>query len=136
LKATSPSLNRGRTFLEALRDKYIESTHDEGIESITLGSSDGAIEVEAVNMNKVRSKFAQLEELKEVGMENHMISSAGRPGEIASTCPSKWLFRYQSLMPKPPDIRRLDLSQNLLSSWEDVVAIVTQLTHLESLTLK
>jgi hypothetical protein len=95
-------LNQGRTFLEALRDKYIESTHNEGIESITLGSSDGAIEVEAVDMNKVRRKFARLEELKEVGLENYTISSAGRPGEIATTCPSKWfwtLFRYQSMMP-------------------------------------
>lgn len=91
LKATAPSLQRGRTFLEALREKYIESTHDDGVESIILGSSDGAIEVEAVNMNKVRGKFARLETLKEVGLESYMINSAGNPGEVAATCPSACL---------------------------------------------
>lgn len=81
---------RGRSFVSALREKYIEVKHDgQAIESITLGSSDGAIEVEAVNMNKVRNKFARLDILKEVGLENYMIGIAGNNGEISQTCPSK-----------------------------------------------
>jgi dynactin complex subunit len=95
LRSSAPSLVRGRTFIAALRDKYIEEKHDEsGIESITLGSSDGAIAVEAVNMNKVRNKFARLDTLKEVGLENYMISRAGSPGEISQTSPSKFYPLY------------------------------------------
>ncbi|KIM33221.1 hypothetical protein M408DRAFT_61276 [Serendipita vermifera MAFF 305830] len=120
LRSNAPSLKLGRTFVEALKDKYIEDAHDESVmESILLGSSNG-IEVEAVNMNKVRGKFARLDTLKEVGMEGYLISSAGPPGEIQKTSPA---------------IRRLELSRNLLSDWNDVVEIVQQLPVLESLTL-
>jgi hypothetical protein len=82
-------LKLGRTFVEALREKYVEEAHDDSsMECIVLGSSDGVIEVEAVNMNKVRGKFARLDTLKEVGMEGYLIKSAGPPGEIAATSPS------------------------------------------------
>ncbi|PVF92732.1 RNI-like protein [Serendipita vermifera] len=121
LRTTAPSLQLGRSFVDALRDKYIEATHgSDTIESIILGSSDGAIEVEAVNMDKVRGKFAKLESLREVGLEDYLIKTAGKRGEIASTS---------------PNIRRLDLSRNLLSSWEEVIQISGELKHLESLTL-
>lgn len=89
LRSNAPSLRLGRTFVEALRDKYIDEAHDDSVpENILLGSSNG-IEVEAVNMNKVRGKFARLDTLKEVGMEGHMISKAGPPGQIRNTCPGK-----------------------------------------------
>lgn len=67
----------------------MDSDHTGATESIILGSSDGAIEVEAVNMNKVRGKFARLDTLKEVGLENYMIKSSGKKGDIAAICPSK-----------------------------------------------
>ena len=89
LRSDAHSLKLGRTFVEALRDKYIEENHDDSsVERIVLGSSDGTIEVEAINMNKVRGKFARLDSLKEVGMEGYLIKNAGLPGEIAATCPS------------------------------------------------
>ena len=89
LRSNAQALKLGRTFVEALRDKYIEEAHDDStMERIILGSSDGVIEVEAVNMNKVRGKFARLDTLKEVGMEGYLIKNAGPPGEIATTCPS------------------------------------------------
>lgn len=34
------------------------------------------------------------------------------------------------------DIRSIDLSKNLLSSWDDVIAIADQLKHLEVLNLR
>jgi tubulin-specific chaperone E len=89
LRSNAQALKLGRTFIEALRDKYIERAHDDStMERITLGSSDGAIEVEAVNMNKVRGKFARLDTLKEVGLEGYFIKNAGPPGEIAAASPS------------------------------------------------
>lgn len=119
LRATAPSLHLGRTFTEALRDKYIEERYDDSkVESVVLGSSDGAIEVEAVNLNKVRSKFAQLSKLKEVGLENYMIGKAG-----------------DDIQPVCPNIKRLDLSRNLFSDWNEIVRLSEQLPHLESLTL-
>ncbi|KAG8856907.1 hypothetical protein FRB91_012014 [Serendipita sp. 411] len=121
LRPSAPSLHFGRTFIAALREKYLEDLHATSIkEAIVLGSSDGAIEVEAVDMNKVRNKFAQLEKLKEVGLENYMISKAGPAGEIKAVC---------------PNIRRLDLSRNLFASWSEIIEIVEQIHALESLTL-
>ncbi|KAG8800092.1 hypothetical protein FRC16_003748 [Serendipita sp. 398] len=121
LRPSAPSLHFGRTFIAALREKYLEDLHATSTkEAIVLGSSDGAIEVEAVDMNKVRNKFAQLEKLKEVGLENYMISKAGPAGEIKAIC---------------PNIRRLDLSRNLFASWSEIIEIVEQLHALESLTL-
>jgi hypothetical protein len=90
-------------------------------------------------MDKVRGKFARLESLREVGLENHLIKTAGNPGEIGSTSPSKLItLRKESYLNnfRQLDIRRLDLSRNLLSSWEEVVKISEELKNLESLTLQ
>lgn len=46
---------------------------------ITLGSSNGAIQVEAVDLAKVRRKFARLDRLKEVGLEAEGISTLSAP---------------------------------------------------------
>jgi hypothetical protein len=101
----SASVIRGVSFLTALQSKYIESFHGSSTqEKITLGSSNGAIEVEAVNLDKIRSKFAKLERLREVSLENEFVAKADPPGMISSACPSTWgtcdvfvwteLFRY------------------------------------------
>lgn len=58
-------------------------------EKITLGSSNGAIEVEAVNLDKIRSKFANLERLREVSLENEAVATVDEPGSIRDTCPSE-----------------------------------------------
>lgn len=85
------SIEWGRTFLEALRSKYIEDAFAgaDG-EYVTLGSSNGVIEVEAVGLDKIRRNLAQLERLRAVSLDNEHVSSRGPPGEIQASCPSEY----------------------------------------------
>lgn len=117
----SSSICYGYTFLQALKNKYVETVHGTtSQEKIVLGSSNGAIEVEAVDLDKIRGKFSNLERLREVSLDNEMVSTGNNPGEILLTCPS---------------IRGLDLSATLLSSWDVVAMITTELPQLERLAL-
>ncbi|KAG0697020.1 hypothetical protein DFH29DRAFT_176037 [Suillus ampliporus] len=117
----SASICYGCSFLQALNNKYVEATHGTASqEKIVLGSSNGAIEVEAVDLDKIRGKFANLERLREASLDNEMVSTGNDPGEILSTC---------------PNIRGLDLSATLLSSWDVVAMITSELPHLERLAL-
>jgi hypothetical protein len=80
----------GVTFLAALTSKYIEDLHgSEAQEKVTLGSSQGAIQVEAVSLDKIRQKFARLDRLREVSLDNLDVAKADPPGTISKTCPSK-----------------------------------------------
>lgn len=58
-------------------------------EMIVLGSSNGAIEVEAVGFDKVRSKLANLERLREISLISENVAWVDPPGRIRETCPSK-----------------------------------------------
>ena len=58
-------------------------------EMIVLGSSNGAIEVEAVGFDKVRSKLAKLERLREISLTSEDVAWTDQPGRIRETCPSK-----------------------------------------------
>ncbi|KAG1756341.1 uncharacterized protein EDB91DRAFT_1092070 [Suillus paluster] len=117
----SSSICCGCSFLQALNNKYVETVHGTASqEKIVLGSSNGAIEVEAVDLDKIRGKFANLERLREVSLDNEMVSTGNDPGEILSTC---------------PNIRGLDLSATLLSSWDVVAMITAELPQLERLAL-
>lgn len=79
----------GKTFLGALTGKYIEQLHGSHTqETVILGSSNGAIQVEAVNLDKIRGKFANLERLQEVSLDKENVSGADAPGEIRKKCPS------------------------------------------------
>ncbi|KAF9527024.1 hypothetical protein CPB83DRAFT_748494, partial [Crepidotus variabilis] len=111
----------GVSFLEALTSKYIEALHgSETQEKVLLGSSAGAIEVEAVSLDKIRRKFARLDHLREISLDNANIVRGDSNGSISQTC---------------PNIRGLDLSQNLLSSWEVVAQITREMPLLERLAL-
>ncbi|KAG2147251.1 hypothetical protein BD769DRAFT_1346477 [Suillus cothurnatus] len=117
----SSSICYGYPFLQALKNKYVEAVHGTASqEKIILGSSNGAIEVEAVDLDKIRDKFSNLEQLREVSLNNEMVSTGNNTGEILSTC---------------PNIRGLDLSATLLSSWDVVAMITTELPQLERLAL-
>jgi len=84
--------------LKALNDKYVEAAHGTASqEKIILGSSNGAIEVEAVDLDKIRSKFANLQRLREVSLDNGKVSSGDEPGKILSTCPSESVRHYRKL---------------------------------------
>ncbi|OBZ69257.1 Tubulin-specific chaperone E [Grifola frondosa] len=115
----SPAISYGRSFLTALVAKYVELPH--GIsERVILGSSGGAIEVEAVGLDKIRGNLCHLERLREVSLDNEGVSSADTPGTIERTCPG---------------IRGLDLSKSLIPSWEVVSHIVSELPNLQRLAL-
>lgn len=89
----------GYPFLQALKNKYVEAVHGTAFqEKIVLGSSNGAIEVEAVDLDKIRGKFSNLERLREVSLDNEMVSTGNNPGEILSTCPSKLVRIYSNIM--------------------------------------
>lgn len=78
------------TFLTALTAKYVESPLGAlSSEKVVLGSSGGAIEVEAVGLDKIRGKLAQLERLREVSLDNECVSQADTPGELARKCPGE-----------------------------------------------
>ncbi|PCH37710.1 RNI-like protein, partial [Wolfiporia cocos MD-104 SS10] len=109
----------GRSFLTALVSKYIEEIHG-SVETVILGSSNGAIEVEVVGLDKIRSKLSRLERLREVSLDGENVAYADPPGAIAKTCPG---------------IRGLDLSRNLLPSWDMVASIASQLPQLQRLAL-
>ena|ERR1700685_2008544 len=85
----SASIFYGNSFLQALRSKYIEMKHGSASqEKVLLGSSNGAIEVETVGLDKIRGKFAQLERLREISVDHENVATADPPGEIRKTCPS------------------------------------------------
>ena len=87
----SVSICYGISFLTALRLKYIEMQHGSAsLEKVVLGSSNGAIEVEPVGLDKIRGKFAQLERLREVSVDYENVATADSPGEIRNTCPSMY----------------------------------------------
>lgn len=70
--------------------KYVEAQHGAtSRENVILGSSRGAIEVEAVGLDKIRSKFANLHGLREVSLDNEDVAACDKSGEISKTCPSE-----------------------------------------------
>jgi hypothetical protein len=97
----SPSIGVGCSFLQALVNKYVEPAHgDASQEKIILGSSNGAIEVEAVDLDKIRGKFANLERLREISLDNDKVSTGSEPGKILSTCPSEPVLPFFINIPR------------------------------------
>ncbi|KAF9482808.1 RNI-like protein [Pholiota conissans] len=117
----TPHILYGVSFLHALSAKYIETLHgSQTQEKVTLGSSQGAIQVEAVSLDKIREKFARLDRLREVSLENANVVKGDPSGSIVNTC---------------PNIRGLDLSQNLFTHWETIAQITQELPALQRLSL-
>ncbi|KAG7092893.1 hypothetical protein E1B28_009201 [Marasmius oreades] len=111
----------GVSFLEGLSSKYIESFHGTNTqEKVILGSSNGTIEVEAVNLDKIRGKISDLGRLREISLENELIARPDSPGAIQRTC---------------PNIRGLDLSRSLLPTWGTLAKISVELAYLQRLAL-
>lgn len=80
----------GKSFLAALRAKYVEEQHgSESQELVILGSSRGAIQVEAVNLDKIREKLSNLSSLREVSLDGEMVASSEPPGTVHDVCPSE-----------------------------------------------
>jgi hypothetical protein len=80
-----PSLSYGVSFLHALQQKYIGLDPLENAdrdESVLLGSSRGAILVEAPRMSKVRQRLARIEDLKVASLDGEGVVSAGVADEV------------------------------------------------------
>ncbi|XP_004854680.1 tubulin-specific chaperone E isoform X1 [Heterocephalus glaber] len=108
-------VNFGVDFLTAIKNCY--EPEDDGKEHIVII---GNKPVETVGFDSIIKQQRQLTNLKEVSLRNCAVSYAGEKGGIAKAC---------------QNIRVLDLSKNLLSSWDEVICIALQLEHLEILNL-
>lgn len=89
IRPTANGVDYGTSFLKALVTKYIELPHGTSVEKVILGSSNGAIEVEAPGLDKVRGKLSNLQRLREVSLDNHGVATSDPPGEIKQACPGK-----------------------------------------------
>ncbi|KAJ7685581.1 hypothetical protein DFH06DRAFT_1358117 [Mycena polygramma] len=118
----TPNIFYGTSFLKALYSKYVELPHgSQSQEMVLLGSSNGVIEVEAVDLDKIRGKFAHLDRLREVSLDSESVARYDEPpGSIRSTCPS---------------VRGLDLSTSLIPCWDLIASISVELPALQRLSL-
>ncbi|XP_016055342.1 PREDICTED: tubulin-specific chaperone E isoform X2 [Miniopterus natalensis] len=109
--------NFGVDFLTALRNRYEDEPEGDGKKQmVTIGKRP----VETIGFDSVIKKQSQLSELRDISLRSCAVSRAGDKGAIAEVC---------------PNIRVVDLSQNLLSAWDEVTEIADQLRHLEVLDL-
>ena len=60
---------------------------------VVLGSSNGAIEVEAVGLDKFRVKLSKLYSLRYASLETEYVASVEPAQEIANICPSVYSSR-------------------------------------------
>uniref|UniRef100_A0A8C4KU01 Tubulin-specific chaperone E n=1 Tax=Equus asinus TaxID=9793 RepID=A0A8C4KU01_EQUAS len=112
-------VNFGVDFLTALKNRYVleDGPEEDGKEQIvTIGNRT----VQTVGFDSVIKRQSQLNKLEDISLRNCAVNGAGDKGGIATAC---------------PHIRKVDLSRNLLSSWDDVIDIADQLKDLEVLNL-
>ncbi|XP_039320233.2 tubulin-specific chaperone E isoform X1 [Saimiri boliviensis] len=112
-------VNFGTDFLTAVKNRYVleDELEEDGKEQIvTIGNKP----VETIGFDSIMKQQSQLSKLQEVSLRNCAVSCAGEKGGVAEAC---------------PNIRNVDLSKNLLSSWDEVIHIADQLRHLEVLNL-
>lgn len=86
IRPAAPGISLGQSFLTALSSKYVEEIHG-STEKLILGSSNGAIEVEAVNLDLIRGNLSRLETLREVSLED--VASADPAGDVRKKSPGK-----------------------------------------------
>ncbi|CAI9177426.1 unnamed protein product [Rangifer tarandus platyrhynchus] len=112
-------VNFGVDFLTAIKNRYVledEPKEEETEQIVIIGNKP----VETIGFDSVIKQQSQLSKLQDVSLRNCAVNGAGDKGGIAKAC---------------PNIRSIDLSKNLLSSWEEVIDIANQLKHLEVLNL-
>uniref|UniRef100_A0A2K5F4Z1 Tubulin-specific chaperone E n=1 Tax=Aotus nancymaae TaxID=37293 RepID=A0A2K5F4Z1_AOTNA len=112
-------VNFGIDFLTAVKNRYVledELQEDGKEQTVTIGNKP----VETIGFDSIMKQQSQLSKLQEVSLRNCAVSCAGEKGGVAEAC---------------PNIRNVDLSKNLLSSWDEVMRIADQLRHLEVLNL-
>jgi len=88
----TPAIATGRSFLAAFLEKYVDDLHKATgtVETVTLGSSNGAIRVEAPDLNKIRARLANFSRLREISLDGELVSSAGSAEDLIGKLPGKW----------------------------------------------
>ncbi|KFZ50545.1 Tubulin-specific chaperone E, partial [Antrostomus carolinensis] len=114
--------NFGVDFLTAVKDRYGlngSQDADQGTENTFII---GKKTVEFVGIDSVaeQQRQVQLNQLVDISVCECAVSHAGQKEEISRTC---------------ANIRHINLSKNLISSWETVTAIASQLQNLETLNI-
>jgi hypothetical protein len=75
-------------FLQALSEKYVEEPHGDDAHEIVVLGSVGNVQVEAVGLDKVRSRLSRLDRLKVVSLDGTLVAFPDTRGKIRETCPS------------------------------------------------
>ncbi|KAM6433319.1 tubulin-specific chaperone E [Rhynochetos jubatus] len=111
--------NFGVDFLTAVKDRYGLNAEQNEAENILIF---GKKTVEFVGMDSIaeQQRQVQLNQLVDISVRECAVSDAGQKEEIGRTC---------------TNIRHINLSKNLISSWETVTAIASQVQNLETLNV-
>lgn len=134
---TGDEIQEGKTFMEAINERY---TLENGMKSVILGSSNSVI-VEAPGMEGVNQRLRTLERLRQIGLEDELICGVGgsemerahlRERLRGSFCHC-WVERWVELI---IGVKMLNISRNLLKTWEDVEGILQVVGGLNTLIMK
>nr|XP_006122125.1 tubulin-specific chaperone E isoform X1 [Pelodiscus sinensis]XP_025039903.1 tubulin-specific chaperone E isoform X1 [Pelodiscus sinensis] len=110
----------GVDFLTAVKNRYglndEEDVECEKENALVIGKKT----VELIGFDSIIEQQRQLNKLVDISVRECAVSHAGQKEEISTTC---------------PNIRTINLSKNLLPSWEKVTDIACQVQNLESLDL-
>jgi tubulin-specific chaperone E len=115
-------LRFGRTFMEALKDRYVEMdaplvAPDNIIPDAFVNTSKGTKPIELLGETKIR-KWQQIAGMNKIAMRNDTISYAG-----------------EGLQTHVGHMVELDLQDNLISEWMEVARLVLQMPQLATLLL-
>ncbi|XP_065892682.1 tubulin-specific chaperone E-like [Dysidea avara] len=114
-------IERGVTFLEALKERYISGGVGDDEEMFVMDKDSNTTKVYMVGAEKIAGKLSQVHKLQKISLRDMMITSAGAtPDQIKATLPC---------------LDDLNLSHNLLSAWEEVAVITSGLDTLSSLDI-
>ncbi|NWR71415.1 TBCE protein, partial [Centropus unirufus] len=113
--------NFGVDFLTAVKDRY-GLNNEQDVQHVTEDVTVSGKTVEFVGMDSLakRQRQVQLNQLVDISVRERAVSHAGQEEEISRTCTS---------------VRYINLSKNLISSWETVTAIASQVQNLETLDI-
>ncbi|KFP68647.1 Tubulin-specific chaperone E [Cariama cristata] len=114
--------NFGVDFLTAVKDRYGLNDQQDVQHGTETTLVFGKKTVEFVGMDSIaeQQRQDQLNQLVDISVRECAVSRAGQKEEISRTC---------------ANIRNINLSKNLLSSWETVTAIASQVQNLETLNI-
>ncbi|XP_075059418.1 tubulin-specific chaperone E isoform X2 [Mixophyes fleayi] len=104
----------GVSFLTAVTTRY--SSNNEWNENMVIGKKT----VELIGIESIQEEQSQLNTLVDISLRECAVSNAGYTGKIYNSC---------------PNISTINLSKNLLSTWESMADIACQLKRLKNLDL-